>query len=138
MSTSVVIQTIVASPEAPSRQVLVTDLILPDCRGDELAVALRRRWPELPVVIISGYSEDETAQTALQLDAAGFLYKPFTVEALAHKIRLALEHHPEIRLIVLGVVEALPRDGHQAFGDLATPAEVLSAPWIVNRTLPGM
>lgn len=53
------------------------------------------------------------------------------------KLRDALRAHPEIRLVVLGVVEALPRDGHQAFGDLATAGEVLGAPWIVNRTLPG-
>jgi len=53
------------------------------------------------------------------------------------KLREALRAHPEIRLVVLGMVEALPRDGHQAFGDLATAGEVLSAPWIVNRTLPG-
>lgn len=52
-------------------------------------------------------------------------------------IRTALQHHPEIRLIVLGVVEALPRDGHQAFGDLGTARDILTAPWIVNRTLPG-
>jgi len=53
------------------------------------------------------------------------------------KLREALRAHPEIRLVVLGMVEALPRDGHQAFGDLATAGEVLGAPWIVNRRLPG-
>lgn len=53
------------------------------------------------------------------------------------KLREALRASPEIRLVVLDMVEALPRDGHQAFGDLATAGEVLSAPWIVNRTLPG-
>jgi hypothetical protein len=52
-------------------------------------------------------------------------------------LREALRAHPEIRLVVLGMVEALPRDGHQAFGDLATAGEVLGAPWIVNRRLPG-
>lgn len=52
------------------------------------------------------------------------------------KIRLALAHHPEIRLIIFGVVEALPRDGHQAFADLASPAEILTAPWLINRNLP--
>lgn len=52
------------------------------------------------------------------------------------KIRHALETHPEIKLIVLGVVEALPRDGHQAFRDLATPGEIATAPWAINRNLP--
>lgn len=52
------------------------------------------------------------------------------------KVREALTHHPEIQLIVLGIVETLPRDGHQAFGKLATAGEVLSSPWFVNRLLP--
>ncbi|QIE43993.1 hypothetical protein G5B39_18505 (plasmid) [Rhodobacteraceae bacterium SC52] len=52
------------------------------------------------------------------------------------KLRDALRAHPEIRLVVLGMVEALPRDGHQAFGDLATAGQVLTAPWVINRTLP--
>jgi hypothetical protein len=52
------------------------------------------------------------------------------------KLRDAFAHHPEIRLVVLGVVEALPRDGHQAFGDLADAGEILTAPWILNRNQP--
>jgi len=51
-------------------------------------------------------------------------------------IREALKHHPEIKLVVWELVEVFPRDGHQAFGDLARPAEILSAPWLINRTLP--
>lgn len=51
-------------------------------------------------------------------------------------IREALKHHPEIRLVIWELVEVFPREGHQAFGDLATPGEILSAPWLVNQTLP--
>ena len=42
----------------------------------------------------------------------------------------------KIKLLVYSVDERLPRDGHQAFGDLATVSEILTAPMIVNRTLP--
>ena len=50
--------------------------------------------------------------------------------------REALLTHPETRLLVISVVEALPRDGHQAFGDLASVGDILSSPVIVNRSLP--
>jgi hypothetical protein len=40
------------------------------------------------------------------------------------------------RLIVFSVVEAFPRDGHEAFGELATSGEVAGAPLIVTRNLP--
>ncbi|MBN9669876.1 hypothetical protein [Roseibium aggregatum] len=42
----------------------------------------------------------------------------------------------DVKLLILPVVEALPRDGHQAFGDLATPSQILTSPPIVNRNLP--
>lgn len=51
-------------------------------------------------------------------------------------VREALAHHPEIKLVIWELVEAFPRDGHQAFGDLATSGEILTAPWLINRTLP--
>ena len=51
-------------------------------------------------------------------------------------IREALEHHPEIRLVIWELVEVFPREGHQAFGDLATPGQIFAAPWLVNTTLP--
>lgn len=51
-------------------------------------------------------------------------------------IREALKHHPEIKLVIWELVEVFPRDGHQAFGDLATTRQILAAPWLINRTLP--
>ena len=41
------------------------------------------------------------------------------------------------KLVVIPVVEAFPRDGHDAWGEIATAGEVLTAPVIVNRNLPG-
>lgn len=42
----------------------------------------------------------------------------------------------QVKLLVISVVEALPRDGHQAFGDLETAGEIFKSPIIVNRNLP--
>lgn len=41
----------------------------------------------------------------------------------------------DVKVIFVSLVEALPRDGHQAFGELARVSEVLRSPWIVNRNL---
>ncbi|MFN3468822.1 MAG: hypothetical protein ACK4Z7_03905 [Novosphingobium sp.] len=49
--------------------------------------------------------------------------------------REALRAHPEIRLLVIPVVEALPREGHQAFASLATVEDVVKSPVLVNRNL---
>jgi hypothetical protein len=64
----------------------------------------------------------------LSLPASGFDIRYTTVREL-------LETR-DVKLLVFSLVEAFPRDGHQAFGDLGTVGEILSSPWIVNRTLP--
>ncbi|MFI5142674.1 MAG: PAS domain S-box protein, partial [Thermoanaerobaculales bacterium] len=46
-------------PAEPSFDLLLTDLMLPGIAGPELAVGLHERWPELRVILMSGYTEDE-------------------------------------------------------------------------------
>lgn len=41
-----------------------------------------------------------------------------------------------VKLLVVDLTEKFPRDGHQAFGDLATAGQILHAPWLLNRNLP--
>jgi signal transduction histidine kinase/ActR/RegA family two-component response regulator len=70
---------------------LVTDVILPDGNGMELARELRRRRPDLAVLFMSGYTgEDFPALDALPSDAR-FLSKPFTPDALLEAARDALD-----------------------------------------------
>jgi len=81
------------SRQAPPR-LLVTDLTLPGIPGKELADRLRLRWPELPVLFVSGYTSD----ARLAADAAGgrmdertrFLHKPFTTGQLLEEVRRLL------------------------------------------------
>ncbi len=63
--------------EAPD--LAVTDMVLPDGTGGELALALRDRVPGLPIVQVSGYSE-ETLEASRDIP---FLAKPFTPKELA-------------------------------------------------------
>lgn len=42
----------------------------------------------------------------------------------------------DVEMLVISLPEQFPRDGHQAFADLATVPEVLRSPWLVNRNLP--
>jgi PAS domain S-box-containing protein len=74
-----------AVPHEPSHHLLLTDLLLPGADGLTLAGALAERWPELPVVLMSGYSHTEPpADTP-------FLHKPFTTSQLAEVLRTALD-----------------------------------------------
>ncbi|MGE5235357.1 MAG: PAS domain S-box protein [Acidobacteriota bacterium] len=66
--------------------ILLSDLLLPGRSGAELADALRRRWPLLRVVMMSGYAEDEATRRGLRDGRVGFLQKPFDMNALAREL----------------------------------------------------
>ena len=69
---------------------LVTDVVMPDMNGRELAGALASRFPALPVVYMSGYADDVLPHNGLR-EQERFLQKPFELAALAAVVRDALE-----------------------------------------------
>ncbi len=80
-----------ALPVQPPFDVLLTDLMLPGVHGEEVARRLRLKWPDLRVILMSGYAEDEAMRHGLSAEGTHFLQKPFNLEALARELRVALE-----------------------------------------------
>ncbi len=70
---------------------LVTDVILPGLSGRQLAASLLELRPELKVLYLSGYSEDQTARAGVLEAGLNFLAKPFALETLACKVREVLD-----------------------------------------------
>jgi signal transduction histidine kinase len=70
---------------------VVTDLIMPQMGGRELATHLRQRNPEVKVLFTSGYTDDATIRGGETGPASSFLAKPFTPEALSRKARELLD-----------------------------------------------
>jgi signal transduction histidine kinase/serine/threonine protein kinase/CheY-like chemotaxis protein/tetratricopeptide (TPR) repeat protein len=62
---------------------LITDVVMPGASGPELVEELRRRWPAIPVLYLSGYSEDASLGSKLQEGCTAFLGKPFDHDELA-------------------------------------------------------
>jgi PAS domain S-box-containing protein len=77
-------------PDA-SPELLVTDLVLPGTGGIELARSLGARFPNLPVLYMSGYSERLIAQRDQMPGALDYLPKPFDAGTLARRVRQALD-----------------------------------------------
>jgi len=69
---------------------LVTDVTMPRLGGAALADQLRERWPELPVLYISGYWPDDLVAKVEADEHADFLAKPFTQRELVEKIERLL------------------------------------------------
>jgi CheY-like chemotaxis protein len=71
---------------------LVTDVIMPQMSGRELAERLGQTRPEMKVLFVSGYTDDDVLRHGVREESASFLQKPFTGDALARKVREVLDH----------------------------------------------
>jgi DNA-binding NtrC family response regulator len=71
---------------------IITDLSLPGMSGLELLEYVRRRWPEIPVIVISGMDYQQHAGDLINLGAFDYLIKPFRLEDLKESVSNALEH----------------------------------------------
>jgi two-component system cell cycle sensor histidine kinase/response regulator CckA len=77
-------------PLEPAFDVLLSDLLLPDVSGAELARGFLERWPRLRVILMSGYTEDEAVRRGVGAGTLRFLQKPFDMRTLAREIRTAI------------------------------------------------
>jgi PAS domain S-box-containing protein len=64
-------------------RLVILDLTMPELSGAEVARRLRALQPELPILMISGYGEQETIQRLEGVSVEGFISKPFTDKQLA-------------------------------------------------------
>jgi CheY-like chemotaxis protein len=70
---------------------LVTDVVMPEMNGRELAARLREARPELKALFVSGYSASALAPRGVLDEGVHFLQKPFSLEDLAASVREALD-----------------------------------------------
>jgi CheY-like chemotaxis protein len=74
---------------------LFTDIALPDgIDGEELATAVRRLCPAMPVLFTSGYTERRLGDAAGPEQRNGMIAKPYTRGELAVKLRALLDRVP--------------------------------------------
>lgn len=70
---------------------ILTDLRLPDGDGIELLIWMNERKNKVPVIIMTGYGEVQTAVSAIKLGAFDFLEKPINPSVLKQKIEAAFK-----------------------------------------------
>jgi CheY-like chemotaxis protein len=68
---------------------VLLDLTMPVMDGQQALERIHSIRPEMPVILSSGYSEDEALRRFHGRGLAGYLQKPYTASALARKIRQA-------------------------------------------------
>jgi PAS domain S-box-containing protein len=75
----------------------ISDVVMPEMGGRELAESLALSDPGLPILFMSGYTGEDVVQRGLLDPGAPFQQKPFTPGTLATKVRAMLDQHPRLR-----------------------------------------
>ena len=80
-----------AGEAAADIDLLITDVVMPEMSGRELVRTLRGRRPDLKVLYVSGYTDDEVLRRGISGQEVAFLRKPFAAEELVRRVRALLD-----------------------------------------------
>jgi two-component system KDP operon response regulator KdpE len=86
---------------------VILDLGLPDLDGVEVCQRLRE-WTQCPIIILSVRDSERDKVSALDMGADDYLTKPFSIEELLARVRVALRHSARMQSTQSKVVKAGP------------------------------
>ena len=108
--------------EKASFDLVLSDIVMTDLGGIDFLREAKRRQPELPVIMVTGFGSVETAVEAMRLGAADYLTKPCNNKELLIKIDHALDGRRKDREIVQ-LKEEL--QGVYSFGNIVSRSEIM-------------
>jgi CheY-like chemotaxis protein len=71
----------------PQLIVILSDINMPGMDGLALLREIKRRWPDLPVMMVTAYGDDERRRNADEYGAAQFITKPVDFDLLKEQLR---------------------------------------------------
>ena len=74
---------------------VLLDLVMPGLNGKDVVVALRARYPDLKVLLVTGFADQQLLEEALELGAASSATKPFDVPELLGQIQELTNREPD-------------------------------------------
>lgn len=77
--------------QAEKIHLLLSDLVMPQMGGKELADQIKTKYPEIKILFTSGYTDEAIVHHGLHNPGIAFLGKPFTMQTLACKVREVLD-----------------------------------------------
>ncbi len=92
---------------------ILVDLVMPELHGIDLLQQVKQPFPDVPVIIITGYGSIETAVDSMKAGAADFVTKPVEPPALDIRIKKAIEHAQTKRLAYTDGLTSL--DNYRSF-----------------------
>ncbi len=87
---------------------IITDIVMPEIDGITLTKELSKHYHNLPVMVITGYTEEYSAEMAIASGAREFINKPFSVsEFLIRFDKMMRDHEEEKALLALSLIDEL-------------------------------
>jgi len=87
---------------------LITDIVMPEMDGITLTEELSKHYQNLPVMVMTGYTEEYSAETAIASGAREFINKPFSIsEFLIRFDKMMRDHKGEEALLALSLIDEL-------------------------------
>jgi len=83
-----------ARTHAKSVDLLMTDVVMPEMDGRDLAERMTGLYPDIKVLFVSGYTADVIAHHGVLDDGVAFIQKPFSMKDLTEKLREVLDEIP--------------------------------------------
>lgn len=75
--------------------IIVSDVVMPNMDGPTMAKHVRKHYPDLPILFMSGYAEEQLRKS-IDLDKVNFLPKPFSVAQIAEAVGETLAEHAKL------------------------------------------
>lgn len=114
--------------------VVITDMKMPKITGQELLAYVKRRWPHIPILIMTAFSSVENAVETMRYGAFNYIAKPFSNDELLLSIKNATELanvHRQYRLLHKNLEERYGK--HQIVGRSNAIKNMMD---LVNRAAP--
>lgn len=116
-----------ASSLARPPELLVSDIMLPGESGTELAVKLRNSFPDLKILLTSGFVGESASPVGLMGEATAFLPKPFTAKELRRRIELLLNPPRQLEgtILLIKSDSVAAQDAREVFANLGLNVTVM-------------
>ncbi|MBI5633205.1 MAG: response regulator [Nitrospirae bacterium] len=104
---------------------MITDVVMPGMDGFRLTTEARNAYPNMPVIVMTGYSEDDSFKKAIDAGAADFIKKPFSFRELIVRVQHIRREFTETRKrelefheISREIIDGLQNEVSQRMADL--------------------